>query len=93
MTSSTGVQAASASSYTRTAVAFHWLTALLVAAGFTLGWVFDDFHGTTKIRLISYHKWIGITIFLLAFARSIWRATHPPPPLPATVPHRQRIAS
>lgn len=93
MNSSTGTAPSAPSGYTRTAIAFHWVTALLIAAGFTLGWLFDDFHGTTKIRLINYHKWIGVTVFLLALGRSLWRAAHPPPPLPPTVPRWQRVAS
>jgi cytochrome b561 len=33
-----------------------------------------------KFRVYAYHKWIGITVFLLACLRLAWRAGHPPPP-------------
>jgi len=45
------------------------------------------------LRYYAWHKWIGITVFLVAAARLAWRAAHPPPPLPATVPPWQIVAS
>jgi cytochrome b561 len=67
--------------YTRTAVALHWLVALLIACGFTLGAYMVDLHASpTKVRLFSYHKWIGITVLGLVLIRSVWRLTHAPPP-------------
>jgi cytochrome b561 len=35
-----------------------------------------------KLRLYSYHKWIGVTVFLLAVIRVSWRVSHRPPALP-----------
>src|ERR1700734_1320855 len=71
-------------SYTRTAIAFHWLIALLIVCGFALGWVMTDIPGftPTKLRYFSYHKWIGVTVFALAVLRILWRATHGAPPFP-----------
>lgn len=46
-----------------------------------------------KLQLISYHKWLGVTIFLLTVARLAWRATHTPPPLPETIPRWQQRAA
>src|ERR1700743_1761227 len=68
-------------SYTRTAIAFHWLIALLIVCGFALGWVMTDIPGftPTKLRYFSWHKWIGVTVFALAVVRILWRATPPPP--------------
>jgi cytochrome b561 len=66
--------------YTRTAVAFHWLTSLLIAAGFTLGATMTDLAiSPRKVRLFAYHKWIGITVLGLVAIRLIWRLTHRPP--------------
>jgi cytochrome b561 len=55
-------------SYTRTAIAFHWLIALLIVCGFGLGWVMTDIPGFTpaKLRYFSWHKWIGVTVFGLS---------------------------
>lgn len=80
--------------YTGTAIALHWLIALLILAAFPLGVVMHDLPlSPLKLRLISYHKWLGVTVFLLAVARLAWRATHTPPPLPETVPAWQRRAA
>jgi len=46
-----------------------------------------------KLRLYSWHKWVGVTIFLLIAARLIWRAAHSPPPPPATSPKWQQGAA
>jgi cytochrome b561 len=73
--------------YTRTAVALHWLMALLLTAGFTLGATMGDLAmSPRKLRLFSYHKWIGITVLGLVTIRLLWRLTHRPPadlPMPA----------
>ncbi len=67
--------------YTRTAVALHWFMVLLITAGFTLGATMTDLHmSPKKLRLYSYHKWIGITVLGLVLIRLIWRLTHPAPP-------------
>jgi cytochrome b561 len=81
--------------YTRTAVALHWLIALLIICGFALGWVMTDIPGftPTKLRYFSWHKWIGVTVFALAIVRVLWRATHVPPRLPADMPAVQRIGA
>jgi len=67
--------------YTRTAVVLHWLIAVLITAGFSLGAYMVDLHiSPRKLRLYSYHKWIGITVLGIALIRSVWRLTHKPPP-------------
>ncbi|MEQ5840983.1 cytochrome b [Paraburkholderia acidicola] len=82
-------------SYTRTAIAFHWLIALLIVCGFALGWVMTDIPGftPTKLRYFSWHKWIGVTVFALAVLRILWRATHAAPPLSRETPLWQRGAA
>lgn len=81
--------------YTRTAIALHWLVALLIFCGFALGWVMTDIPGFTpaKLKYFSWHKWIGVTVFVLALMRVAWRATHAPPRLPAEMPAAQRIGA
>lgn len=80
--------------YTRTAVSLHWLVALLIAGAFGLGWFMTDLPlSPAKLKYYSWHKWIGVTVFLLALLRLIWRLTHRPPPLPADMPTWQRQAS
>ncbi|KVC90012.1 cytochrome B [Burkholderia ubonensis] len=81
--------------YTSTAIALHWLIALLIVCGFALGWVMTDIPGftPTKLKYFSWHKWIGVTVSALAAVRVLWRATHMPPPAPAGMPALQRIAA
>jgi cytochrome b561 len=67
--------------YSRTAVVLHWLIALFIACGFSLGAYMADLHASpTKVRLFAYHKWIGMTVLALVLIRSVWRLTHTTPP-------------
>jgi len=76
--------------YTRTAISLHWLVAALIFTGWGLGWYAHDLPASPdKLRYFSWHKWIGVTVFLLALLRASWRATHAPPPLPPTLPRWQ----
>ena len=80
--------------YTKTAVILHWLIALLIFAAFPLGLFMHDLPlSPTKLRLYSYHKWIGVTVFLFAVIRVFWRSTHRPPLLPDTMRHWEKIAA
>jgi cytochrome b561 len=80
--------------YTRTAISLHWIIALLIFTAFPLGVYMHDLPlSPDKLRLYSWHKWIGVTIFLLAVLRIFWRSTHHPPPLPATMQPWERFAA
>ncbi|MFH2210692.1 MAG: cytochrome b [Pseudomonadota bacterium] len=80
--------------YTHTAIALHWLTALLIVALFPLGvYMADLVLSPLKLKLISYHKWLGVTVFLLLLLRLAWRLGHKPPPLPDSMPLWQRHAA
>ena len=68
--------------YTRTAMLFHWLIALLIFANVVLVWTVDDLPGTWVRPVIDTHKSFGITVLGLAVMRVLWRLTHPAPPLP-----------
>jgi cytochrome b561 len=79
--------------YTRTAILLHWLAALLIACNFVLGLSMVDLpFGPQKFRWYGWHKWVGITVFLVALARLSWRYAHPAPP-PVTMPEWQRKAA
>jgi len=80
--------------YTRTAITLHWLIALLVFVTFPVGLVMSEMAlSPNKLRLLSYHKWLGVTVFILVMVRLVWRASHKPAPLLATMPHWQRVAA
>jgi len=77
--------------YTRPAVALHWIIALLVLALFSLGIYMADLPvSPLKLKLYSYHKWTGVTVFALVMLRLLWRLRHAPPPLPASQPAWQQ---
>lgn len=80
--------------YTATAIALHWLIFALIACGFTLALYMTGLPlSPAKLKYISWHKWIGVTIFMLMLARLVWRLAHPAPPLPASMPAWQRSAA
>jgi len=72
--------------YTRTAIALHWIVAALILFNLGFGLYTVDLPlSPRKLRYFSWHKWIGVTIFLLVAARLLWRLTHPAPALPSTM--------
>jgi cytochrome b561 len=80
--------------YTRTAITLHWIIALLIFTAFPLGVYMHELPlSPDKLRLYSWHKWIGVTIFLLAMFRVSWRGTHRPPPLPAAMASWEKFAA
>jgi len=77
--------------YDAVARTLHWLSALGVLAGFGLGLFMTSLaFSPAKLRYYGWHKWIGITVFLLAVLRLAWRRRHPPPPWPSTMPAWQQ---
>lgn len=69
---------------------FHWLTALLLIGSFTLGLSMVDLElSPTKFRLYAWHKWIGVTVFLVTFLRVLWRLGNPVPSPPDRMPRWQ----
>jgi len=80
--------------YTPTAIALHWLIALLILATLPLGLYMSDLPlSPYKLKLYSWHKWIGITVLMLAILRVLWRSGHTPPRLSDLTPRWQRIIS
>jgi cytochrome b561 len=84
----------STSPYTRTAILLHWLMALALASTFAVGLYMHELPlSPTKLKIYSWHKWAGVTLFLLVFVRLAWRVTHRPPAPPAAMPAWQhRVA-
>lgn len=66
--------------YTLPAIGLHWIIALLILIAWPLGAYMHELQlSPTKLKLYSYHKWIGITVLLLFVPRILWRITHRPP--------------
>lgn len=80
--------------YTRTAIVLHWLIALMIVVNFGLGLTMVDLDlSPQKLRFFSWHKWVGVTIFMLVCVRLLWRLGHAAPPLPASMPDWQAKAA
>lgn len=78
---------APSNSYTRTAIALHWIIAQPVYFVFFLGlYMTRPAALSLKSWFFSSHKSIGICLLLLIVMRLYWRITHRPPPLPARIP-------
>ena len=68
--------------YSAPAKLAHWLIAALILLAFPLGLYMVDLPlSPDKLRLYSYHKWIGMTVLLLFMPRLVWRLVTPPPAL------------
>lgn len=81
-------------SYTRTAIGLHWLVAIAILTSFAVGLYMHDLPlSPSKLIIYSWHKWAGVTIFLLVLFRLVWRLTHRPPGLPAGMPAWQHHAA
>jgi len=80
--------------YTRTAIALHWLIALLIFVAFPVGLYMVDLPlSPQKLKIISWHKWAGITVLALVLVRLAWRATHRPPALPDSMSGIEKLAA
>ena len=79
--------------YSPTAVALHWLLAILLIGLIGVGWYMlsiEDEPGSGQF--FTLHKSIGIVVLALVVWRLTWRLGHAPAPLPLSVPVWQEIA-
>jgi cytochrome b561 len=66
--------------YTGTAIALHWLLALMIATSFGVGLYMADLPlSPARLKLFNWHKWAGVTILALSGLRLLWRLSHRPP--------------
>jgi cytochrome b561 len=78
-------QQASAGSYSRGAMAFHWSMAILIVVVGVLGLLHDSWPRQTQAFWINIHAMIGLLVWVLLVARFAWRRTHAPPELPPRI--------
>ncbi|MEP7155964.1 MAG: cytochrome b [Betaproteobacteria bacterium] len=80
--------------YTRTAMSLHWLIAVMLLISLSVGLYMTGLKlSPDKLKLYSWHKWAGVTIFMLVVLRCVWRLFHTPPPLPASMPGWQKFSA
>ena len=91
MNHDTTTQAPPSAKYTGVARSLHWLMAILILGLLALGLYMHELPlSPQKLQLYSWHKWAGVTVFILVWARLAWRITHPAPPLPGSFPPLMR---
>jgi len=80
--------------YTRTAIALHWLMAVLILVALPLGMFMHELElSPLKLKLYAWHKWLGVTVFGLALLRIVWRLLNRPPALPDMPVWQKRLAA
>lgn len=73
--------------YSAAAKSFHWLTALLLAVQFLIGWIMPNIRrGMQPESLMNLHLSIGVLILAAALARVAWRLLHGVPAPEASLP-------
>jgi cytochrome b561 len=59
-------------------IGIHWLTVLLIIAAFVLATILEDMTlSPLKLKLYSWHKWVGITVLFLLPLRLLFRFLDP----------------
>lgn len=77
--------------YGRIAQSFHWVVVVLVFAQVAIGIHVDDLPlGIERIKWMSRHKALGITILAIVLLRLAWRRHDQAPAMPAHLPNWQR---
>jgi cytochrome b561 len=70
--------------YHPVAKTLHWLMSILIIGLLALGLYMHELPlSPQKLELYSWHKWFGVTVFILVWLRLAWRLVHPAPPPPA----------
>ena len=79
------------SRYTPVAIGLHWLVGIMILGSFGVGLYMADLPlSPQKLKIYSWHKWAGVTIFMLVVIRCLWRLFNKAPALPAQLPQWQR---
>lgn len=67
--------------YSLPAIALHWLMAAGLIGAIGFGWYISELPmGLQKLKMINWHKWVGITLLMLFVLRLVWRLVKRPPP-------------
>lgn len=81
--------------YSRTAVALHWILAALLLGQIVFGWYLETVPRGTPDRtiVVNLHKSCGMVLGLLILFRLYWRITHAAPALPMSMASWERTAA
>ena len=71
---------------------FHWVIVLLIIAQWVIAERADDLpNGMAKLQTLALHKSIGMTVFMLALLRLVWRWSNPVPTLDGVTKSWERM--
>jgi cytochrome b561 len=74
------------------AQSLHWLIVLLVLLQFCVGPYAADLPlGIERLKMLTFHKSLGITVFALVILRVLWRLYTPAPKLPEGMKPLERL--
>jgi cytochrome b561 len=86
---------AQSQSYSKTAIAFHWVLAVLIifqaVSAFFMSQ--DFFDRAFVFQMYQFHKSLGLTILVLSLARLFWRLAHKPPAYQTPLVRWEKIVS
>lgn len=72
----------------------HWLIVLLVLSQFVVGFYAKPLPvGIERLKMLTFHKSVGITVFALVILRLLWRWYTPAPKLPAGMKPLERLGA
>jgi cytochrome b561 len=79
--------------YGSVAIAFHWITVVLIGTVGVLGLLHDSWSKRSQGFWINIHAMLGLLVWVLVITRLSWRLRHPAPPLPNVVGQLSRRLS
>ena len=79
--------------YTNTAIALHWIIAVLILVNIGLGYSAELVPDGFVRPVVDSHKSTGITVLGLAVLRILWRVSHKPPDFPPSYSPFERFAA
>jgi cytochrome b561 len=71
--------------YSKTAIALHWIIAILIVTNVVLVSMAEELPRAAKAVYMDPHKAIGVSILLFSLFRLFWRLGHKPPPMPNAI--------
>jgi cytochrome b561 len=81
------------SRYSKTAMALHWIIAVLIVTNYVLYFVAETYPEAQREAYMTPHMSIGISILGLSLIRLFWRLGHKPPALPSELAGWQAMLS
>lgn len=78
--------------YNAIAILMHWVVAIAIIAMIGSGLIMTSelLEAFKRFELFQWHKSLGVVVIFLVTFRIIWRVTHKAPPLPDSIPAKEK---